>query len=79
MPAVLYRAIKNLLLLGARVVRDKSLPGSSQTPIFLRELRCNSGTDTNILDCEAADLGITRCSHQQDVVVHCEGKVHGAW
>ena len=28
---------------------------------------------TNILDCESV-LGITNCRHEQDVVVHCEGK-----
>ena len=60
--------------IGARVVRDASLPGSSGTPIFLSGLRCNSDIHTNILDCEILDHGITRCHHDEDVVVHCEGK-----
>ena len=57
---------------GAQVV-STSLPGSPRTPIFLRALDCQLGVHANILDCES-DLGITRCSHNQDVVVHCEGK-----
>ena len=56
---------------GARVV-STSLPGSFGTPIFLRALDCQSSMHTNILQCES-DLGITRCSHDQDVVIHCEG------
>lgn len=60
--------------IGARVVRDASLPGLSGIPIFLSELRCDSDVHTNILDCEALDHGITRCHHDEDVVVHCEGK-----
>ena len=62
------------MILGARVVRDASLPGLSGTPIFLSGLRCDSNIHTNILDCEALDHGITRCLHDEDVVVHCEGK-----
>ena len=64
----------NLIIIhvGARVV-SKLLPGSSTTPIFLTALDCQSGVHTNILECES-DLGITRCSHEEDVVVHCEGK-----
>ena len=62
------------LNVGARVVRDASLPGLSGTPIFLSGLRCNSDIHTNILDCEALDHGITRCLHDEDVVVHCEGE-----
>jgi hypothetical protein len=61
-----------ILYIGARVV-STSLPGSFRTPIFLRALDCRSSEHTNILDCES-DLGITKCSHNQDVVVHCEGK-----
>jgi hypothetical protein len=57
---------------GAQVV-STFLPGSPRTPIFLRALDCQSGVHANILDCES-DLGITSCSHNQDVVVHCEGK-----
>ena len=63
--------------IGARV-DPKRLPGSDDTPIFLRALDCQSGVHTNILDCES-DLGITRCSHNQDVVVHCEGKQCMIW
>ena len=61
------------MFIGAQVVRDTALPGSPLTPIFLRGLRCDSGTHSNILDCEMADLGITSCLHEDDVVVHCEG------
>ena len=57
---------------GAQVV-STSRSGSDDTPIFLRALDCQLGVHTNILDCES-DLGITRCSHDQDVAVHCEGK-----
>ena len=66
--------VKNaFLFLDALVIRDALFPGSLQTPIFLSGLRCDSATDTNILDCEAAAWGITKCSHDQDVIVHCEG------
>ena len=61
-----------MITVGARVV-GLSIPGSPNTPIFLRALDCQSDEHTNILDCES-DLGITRCSHKDDVVVHCEGK-----
>lgn len=60
-------------ILDARIVRDASLPGSPLTPIFLRGLRCDASIDTSILDCESGDRGITKCTHDQDVVVHCEG------
>ena len=59
--------------IGAKVVRGRLLPGSAVTPIFLRGVQCDSDTHSNILDCEAVDLGITSCSHEDDVVVHCEG------
>ena len=64
--------IYHVCAVGAQVL-SSDLPGSSSTPIFLRALDCQLDEDTNILDCES-DLGITRCSHDQDVVVHCEGK-----
>ena len=63
---------QDLYTAGAQVV-STSLPGSPRTPIFLRALDCQLDVHANILDCES-DLGITRCSHNQDVVVHCEGK-----
>ena len=64
----------NFLLSGARVVRDASLPGVQETPIYLSGLRCDADIHTSILDCVALDRGITKCSHDEDVVVHCEGK-----
>ena len=70
-----YHTVWNLLILGAMVIRDTSLPGLPGTPIFLSGIRCDSNIHTNILDCQALDRGITRCSHDEDVVVHCEGKI----
>ena len=60
---------------GAVVVRMNSLAlhGSPNSPIFLTELGCQSGTHNSILECEAAPLGITTCLHEDDAVVHCEG------
>ena len=58
--------------IGARIL-GISLPGNPKTPIFLRALECQSSKHNNILECESV-LGITRCSHKQDVVVHCEGR-----
>ena len=58
------------------VVREPgiSLRGSSLTPIFLSGLQCDSRTHSKILDCDA-NRGTTTCSHDQDVVVHCDGKL----
>ena len=64
---------ENCQLAGAEVIRGSSLQGSPNSPIFLTGLSCQIGINTNILDCEAAVLGITRCVHKQDAAVHCEG------
>ena len=46
----------------------------SNLPIFLSTLNCHS-SDMQIIDCDRNDrLGLTECSHDQDVYVHCEGK-----
>ena len=70
-----YSRLYIVLGTGARVVRTNSisLHGSPDTPIFLQGLGCQSLKHNNLLDCEATAIGITKCSHEQDAVVHCEG------
>ena len=51
---------------------DDSVTGPD--PIFLSTLEC-SDDDVNVLTCSrSASIGITRCSHSQDVYVRCQGK-----
>lgn len=64
------------ILIGAEVVGERgggiSVPGSG--PIFLSTLSCSANND-DILGCSRVDLiGITRCSHSQDVYIRCQGK-----
>ena len=74
---LLQSQFSHFYILGSVVVREPrmQLPGSSLTPIFLSGLRCESGTHSKILDCDA-DRGTTTCSHDQDVVVLCKGKLY---
>ena len=76
MTASLQLQFSHTVLLGAFVIRDPdpSLRGSSLTPIFLSGLGCEADTHSKILDCNA-NRGTTTCSHDQDVVVHCDGKL----
>ena len=47
-------------------------PGSG--PIFVDSLICNEESQTVIGDCVALnDIGLTDCSHQDDIGVQCEG------
>ena len=62
-----------ICITGAYVVRNNSLSGSPNAPIFLQGLGCRSDEHDKILDCEGAVHGITQCSHEQDAIVHCEG------
>ena len=56
---------------GAEVLSD-GVFGQGTGPIFIDGLPC-SGTEDNILDCNAV-LGYHFCSHDEDVAVRCIGK-----
>ena len=44
-------------------------------PIFLSTLNCDN-LDNSIIECpKTAPIGLTKCTHSQDVYVQCEGKV----
>lgn len=47
---------------------------SLTSPIFLRNLQC-TGTEDKLLDCDASPLGThdEGCSHENDVVIRCQG------
>lgn len=56
--------------------RDYSVV-SDAVPIFLSGLNCDGQMDESLLGCESVGIfgaNTQRCTHQQDVHVHCEGE-----
>ena len=51
-------------------------PGSGSAPVFLNNLDCSS-SDTDILSCHTlfSSVGLSNCTHAQDVSVRCLGKL----
>lgn len=42
-------------------------------PIVLDYVRCNSGSETSLLDCEHNPFTQHRCVHYWDIVLECTG------
>lgn len=55
----------------SRVVTEASVP------IFLSDLQCDSNVDAHLLSCDSLPHGrpARKCSHEDDVWIHCEGTV----
>ena len=68
-----------LFLLGAMLIDRQQFSSLDENlPIFLSTLDCGNNDDA-IIDCDRNDrLGLTNCRHDQDVYIHCEGKLINA-
>ncbi|XP_013411506.1 scavenger receptor cysteine-rich type 1 protein M130-like [Lingula anatina] len=55
---------------GVRNVKGYARYGEGRGPVWLTELQCE-GSEENLLDCQHANLGNTRCGHNLDASVYC--------
>lgn len=67
----------NCVCAGAGTTGSNVTLSTSNIPIFLSELQCDSSVDSYLLDCNSRPYGRPSigCSHEDDVWVHCEGMV----
>ena len=52
----------------------RALFGQGTGPIFIDSIRC-TGNETSLLNCRLGEIGISDCSHSEDVSVICIGRL----
>ena len=46
--------------------------GEGQGYIYIKNVQCN-GSESNLEDCPASEVGFNECSHSEDAGVRCQG------